>query len=70
MRIYPKINYRNITMATAIVTAAFLISVPITAAVKPGADFLRMDTGARPSGMAGAFTAAADDVNSLWWRDI
>ncbi|MBI4248178.1 MAG: PorV/PorQ family protein [Elusimicrobia bacterium] len=30
--------------------------------------FLRMEQGARPIGMGGAFTAVADDANSLWWN--
>src|SRR5579859_1996767 len=33
-----------------------------------GADFLRIDSGARSEGMGGAFTAVADDVNALTWN--
>lgn len=30
--------------------------------------FLSLQQGARPTGMAGAFTALADDINALWWN--
>jgi fibronectin type 3 domain-containing protein len=33
-----------------------------------GADFLKVDSGARSQGMGGAFTAVADDVNALTWN--
>ncbi len=33
-----------------------------------GADFLKIDSGARSQGMGGAFTAIADDVNALTWN--
>ena len=33
-----------------------------------GADFLKIDSGARSEGMGGAFTAVADDVNALTWN--
>jgi hypothetical protein len=33
-----------------------------------GADFLKIDSGARSQGMGGAFTAMADDVNALTWN--
>jgi hypothetical protein len=33
-----------------------------------GADFLTIDSGARSEGMGGAFTAVANDVNSLTWN--
>jgi hypothetical protein len=33
-----------------------------------GADFLKIDSGARSQGMGGAFTAVADDVNALTWN--
>ncbi len=33
-----------------------------------GATFLRLEQGARPVGMGGAFVAVADDGNSLWWN--
>jgi hypothetical protein len=33
-----------------------------------GADFLRISSGARGEAMGGAFTAVADDVNSLTWN--
>jgi fibronectin type 3 domain-containing protein len=36
--------------------------------ITSGADFLRIDSGARSQGMGGAFTAVADDVNSLTWN--
>ena len=36
--------------------------------VTSGADFLRIDSGARSEGMGGAFTAVADDVNALTWN--
>ncbi|MBI4346828.1 MAG: PorV/PorQ family protein [Elusimicrobia bacterium] len=29
---------------------------------------LEMQQGARPTGMAGAFTAVADDINAIWWN--
>jgi hypothetical protein len=33
-----------------------------------GANFLEVETGARPMGMGGAFTAVADDVTALHWN--
>ena len=33
-----------------------------------GADFLNVETGARPAGMSGAFTAVADDANAVRWN--
>ena len=36
--------------------------------VTSGADFLKIDSGARSEGMGGAFTAVADDVNALTWN--
>lgn len=33
-----------------------------------GATFLRLDQGARPMGMGGAFSALADDASALWWN--
>jgi len=33
-----------------------------------GANFLKIDVGARPLGMGGAFVAVADDVNTIWWN--
>ena len=33
-----------------------------------GAQFLKIDVGARPSGMGGAFTAVADDITSIAWN--
>jgi len=37
-------------------------------ALTSGADFLKIDSGARSQGMGGAFTAVADDVNALTWN--
>ncbi|MBI5242815.1 MAG: PorV/PorQ family protein [Elusimicrobia bacterium] len=33
-----------------------------------GATFLRLEQGARPMGMGGAFAAAADGATALWWN--
>lgn len=44
--------------------AAGFASGPGTSA----ANFLKFGIGARPAGMGGAFTAVADDVNSLYWN--
>ncbi|MBI4422393.1 MAG: PorV/PorQ family protein [Elusimicrobia bacterium] len=35
---------------------------------RSGADFLEMETGARPAAMGGAFTAVADDVHAVRWN--
>ena len=48
-----KYSAARIPVMLAII-ALFALSI-LYAAVKPGADFLRMDTGSRPSAMAGAF---------------
>jgi len=37
-------------------------------ALTSGADFLKIDNGARSQGMGGAFTGVADDVNALIWN--
>ncbi|MFH1562549.1 MAG: PorV/PorQ family protein [Nitrospirota bacterium] len=33
-----------------------------------GAAFLKMDVGARPAGLGGAYTALADDVTAIYWN--
>ena len=33
-----------------------------------GASFLKIGVGARPTGMAGAYTGIADDLNSIYWN--
>jgi len=33
-----------------------------------GGNFLKIDVGARPLGMGGAFVAVADDANTIWWN--
>jgi hypothetical protein len=33
-----------------------------------GFNFLKVEAGARPAGMGGAFVSMADDLNSLWWN--
>ncbi|MEA3506145.1 MAG: PorV/PorQ family protein [Elusimicrobiota bacterium] len=43
------------------------VSVSETGAAS-GAEFLKIGAGARPEGMAGAFTAIADDASSLYWN--
>lgn len=50
--------------------ALLLLGVPAAAdeAGTSALPFLEMQQGARPTGMAGAFTAVADDVDSLWWN--
>jgi len=58
------------------VFAAILICVHLCASVVPasaqaltsGADFLKVDSGARSQGMGGAYTAVADDIHALTWN--
>jgi len=40
----------------------------LVAAINSGAAFLKIDTGARPTAMGGAYTALADDVNALYYN--
>lgn len=49
---------------------AFLLTPShlLIAAVNAGAAFLKIDTGARPTAMGGAYTALADDVNALYYN--
>ncbi|MFH2055957.1 MAG: PorV/PorQ family protein [bacterium] len=49
---------------------AFLLipSQWLVAAMNTGAAFLKIDTGARPTAMGGAYTALADDVNALYYN--
>ena len=43
-----------------------LAAVPPLGGAESGAGFLRMETGARPAAMAGAYTALTGDISSLW----
>jgi fibronectin type 3 domain-containing protein len=46
-----------------------LAAKPLSAqSTTSGADFLKIDSGARSEGMGEAFTAVADDVNALTWN--
>jgi len=40
----------------------------VSGAGKTGAEFLKFGTGARPMGMGGAFAAAADSTDAVWWN--
>lgn len=57
-------------MRLALLVASALLARPAAAdeAGTSAAPFLEMQQGARPTGMAGAYTAVADDVNSMWWN--
>lgn len=50
------------------VLAACLAALGRSALAYSGADFLGVETGARPAGMSGAFTAVADDANAVRWN--
>ncbi|MFC2048885.1 PorV/PorQ family protein [Elusimicrobiota bacterium] len=50
----------------AVLTAC--LYTPVYAKTGSGANFLKFGTGARPIGMAGAFTAISDDINALYWN--
>ncbi len=52
----------------ALVSWWFMGSSAFGQPVTSGADFLRIDSGARSEGMGGAFTAVSDDVNALTWN--
>jgi hypothetical protein len=59
-----KLNIQNLKFALAAVLMLFAgqaAAAPLTT----GADFLLMTTGARPDGMGQAFSAVADDINTL-----
>lgn len=56
---------------TSILIVAALAAAPTRADAAlggAGADFLKVEHGARGTGMAGAFTAVVDDGNALWWN--
>lgn len=51
--------------------AVVLLAAPsstLLEAANTGAAFLKIDTGARPAAMGGAYTAVADDVNALYYN--
>src|SRR5690348_3174315 len=55
-----------------LIFAAMCAGIPVAAVAAndaglPG-EFLDFGAGARPLGMGGAFTAVADDVDSLYWN--
>ena len=49
-------------------SACLVIDGKIIGAVQEGAAFLKLGVGARAVGMGGAYTAIADDVNSMGWN--
>lgn len=53
-----------------LVALAFLLtpSSLLVAGTRAGAAFLKIDTGARPAAMGGAYTALADDVNAIYYN--
>lgn len=51
-----------------IILAVLLCALPATAFASETASFLKLGVGARAVGMAGAYTAIADDVNALAWN--
>ncbi len=60
--------YRCSSVAITILWLGLSV-VPASAQVlTSGADFLKIDSGARSQGMGGAFTAVADSVNALTWN--
>lgn len=60
-------NGRLRRLASLLVLAS-LCRVEAGAALNSGAKFLKIDTGARPAAMGGAYTAIADDVNALYYN--
>jgi hypothetical protein len=54
--------------ALLVLIAAGRASAAATTAGMSGAQILSIEQGARGLGMGGAFTAVADDANSLWWN--
>ncbi|MEW6620198.1 MAG: PorV/PorQ family protein [bacterium] len=55
-------NFKSI-----ILSLCFLIILPV-GVFGAGAAFLKMDVGARPQALGGAYTALADDVTSIYWN--
>ena len=47
---------------------AFAMFLPLIASAQESAAFLKLGVGARAMGMGGAYTAVADDVNSIYWN--
>ncbi len=58
------------TRGLRLLTVAVFLASPASASDigTTALPFLEMQQGARPTGMGGAFTAVADDVNALWWN--
>ena len=61
--------YRGFILGAWVFSCLFLPAKPLFAqATTSGADFLKIDSGARSEGMGEAFTAVADDINALTWN--
>jgi len=53
---------------SSLLLSIFLLSSPLRAGLKTGADFLKIPIGARPVSLGQAYTALANDVDSLNWN--
>ena len=51
--------------ALVVILGSLIPAVQGATSLTSGADFLLMTTGARPDGMGQAFSAVADDINTL-----
>ncbi|MBU2529034.1 PorV/PorQ family protein [bacterium] len=60
-------NLRQILLKISLVLILFSYSY-VFAAGRTRAEFLRIDTGGRPAGMGGAFSAVSDDINSIFYN--
>lgn len=58
----------NLKLPCLLLAALLLPAGPAAAAGTASAAFLRIGWGARPAAMGDAFTAAADDVDALYWN--
>jgi len=63
----------NKKIFTSIFVFISVCCLPVTAGISGnagvnGAQYLRIASGARPSGMAEAFTAVSDDLNAVYWN--
>lgn len=60
--------YKAALLLTAHCSLLATLASSIHAATNTGASFLRIDTGARPAALGGAYTAIADDVNAMYYN--
>jgi len=59
---------RKLTRIIVFIIFILILHTNIFAAGRSRAEFLCIDTGGRPAGMAGAFSAVSDDVNGIFYN--